>query len=166
MNLTRNYQQLALYNQWMTTKIYTAIEGLTIEELKKDRGAFFKSIYSTLNHLLWADIRWMSRFTGNTYPFEDSKMGVDLFDDFESLRDEHLKMAEHIIHWSNTLNEDQISQDLTWTRASGGTPVTKPFWLCITHLFNHQTHHRGQITQMLKPIGIDVGDTDLPLMPK
>ncbi|ACT60642.1 DinB family protein [Hirschia baltica] len=166
MNLTRNYQQLALYNQWMTTKIYTAIKDLTIEELKKDRGAFFKSIHSTLNHLLWADIRWMNRFTGKTYPIQDGQMGVDLFDDFQTLRDEHFKMAAYIIKWSNTLEENQVSGDLSWKPAWGGDLITKPFWLCITHLFNHQTHHRGQITQMLKPIGIDVGDTDLPLMPK
>lgn len=165
MSLAKNYQQMALYNQWMTQKLYAATISLSEEELKKDRSAFFKSIHSTMNHILWGDIRWISRFTGTQYPIKDGEMGVDLFESYSQLQAEHEKMAQHIITWSKTLNDEQVSGDLSWVPAWGGDVITKPFWLCITHLFNHQTHHRGQITQMLKPMGIDVGDTDLPLMP-
>ena len=165
MSLSKNYQRMAQYNLWMTQKTYDALSMLSDEERKTDRGAFWKSIHSTMNHILWADIRWMKRFTKTDYPIQDGEMGVDLIEDFEELKSEHLKMAHYIINWAEGLDDSSASGDISWVPAWGGDAITKPFWLCITHLFNHQTHHRGQITQMIKPLGLDVGDTDLPLMP-
>jgi len=165
MSLTKNYQQLALYNRWMNTKIYNATLKLSDEELKKDRSAFFRSIHSTMNHIFWADIGWISRFQGKTYPVERGGMGEDIIEDYKTLSIQHMKMADHIVNWTQTLEEEALIADYSWTPAWGGEPITKPFCVLVTHLFNHQTHHRGQVTQMLHPMGIDIGNTDLPLMP-
>ncbi len=165
MSLIQTYQQMARYNQWMTNKIYDSASALSDEELKQDRGAFFKSIHSTMNHLMWADIRWTNRIFLKDYPIKSAGMGEDIFDNFQTLKTEHAKMAEYIVDWSLKLTHDQIEGDISWVPPWGGDMIVKPKWLCISQLFNHQTHHRGQVTQMLKEIGIDVGDTDIPLTP-
>jgi uncharacterized damage-inducible protein DinB len=97
------------YNRWMNERRYELCAGLPDAERKRDRGAFFKSVHGTLNHLLYADRAWMSRFTG---------------------RD---------LGWRGPADE------LTYTRIDGRTR-TLPAWLLVAHMFNHQTHRRGQLT--------------------
>jgi uncharacterized damage-inducible protein DinB len=157
------YRQLAEYNAWMTGKLYETCAQMTDEERKADKGAFFKSIHSTLNHLLFADRAWMSRFT--EHPYEYFGMGEDIYADFPELRTAHLAIAKDIKAWSATLTPAWLSGTLKWTSTGGDRTTERPCWLVVTHLFNHQTHHRGQITTLLTQSGLDVGVTDLPFMP-
>src|ERR1035437_9127796 len=85
----KNAQSMAHYNRWMNAKIYSACELLTDEERKADRGAFFKSIHSTLNHLLWTDYMWLDRFTQGTPLAKDypkAASGTDIYADWEALK--------------------------------------------------------------------------------
>lgn len=157
------YQRLASYNQWMTAKTYAAAEGMSDHDRKADRGAFFGSVHSTLNHLLFGDRAWMRRFTGRDYVI--GGMGVDLYDDFDELRAQHLAMADDIVGFADGLSPDWLAEDLNWTSTVDGLTRVRPRWLCVTHLFNHQTHHRGQLSTLLSQAGIDIGVTDLPFMP-
>ncbi|GAA0786067.1 damage-inducible protein DinB [Roseibium denhamense] len=156
------YRRMAAYNLWMSEKLYAASGQMTDEERKRDRGAFFKSVHSTLNHLLFADRAWMSRFTG--HPYEIKGMGVDLYADFGGLKSAHLAIAGDIIAFTGTLTPEWLAGELEWTNTRGLTKV-RPKWLLVTHMFNHQTHHRGQISTLLTQAGIDIGVTDLPFMP-
>ncbi len=165
MSLSKNYQQMAQYNLWMTQKIYDALDEMSDEERKADRKAFWKSIHSTMNHILWADIRWTNRLSQSEYPIEVGQMGVDLFENFEELKAEHFKMAEYIENWVGTLNDEFFNQEISWVPIWGGDPIAIPYYVGMSHMFNHQTHHRGQVTQILNQLGINVGDTDLALMP-
>lgn len=157
------YRALATYNKWMTAKLYDTCGQLSDADRKADRGAFFKSIHSTLNHLLFGDRAWIGRFTGKAY--ENRAIGDDLFEDFSELKAAHLEMADEIEAWSETLTPEWLSGDLRWTNTAGTVTRERPCWLLVTHLFNHQTHHRGQITTLLAQAGLDVGVTDLPFMP-
>ncbi|WP_150524125.1 DinB family protein [Roseibium sediminis] len=157
------YQKLAVYNLWMTEKAYLATDKMSDAERKEDRGAFFKSVHSTLNHILFADRAWIRRFTGT--PYEIKGMGVDLFDDYEELKAAHLAMCQDIIAFANGLTSEWLLADLTWTSIDGTKTNTRPQWLLLSHLFNHQTHHRGQLSTLLSQAGIDIGVTDLPWMP-
>ena len=167
--ITQQYvQTMARYNQWMNQKIYAACERLTDEERKADCGAFFKSIHSTLNHLLWGDGMWLGRFTEGTslakaYP--KVAIGTDLHDDWTALKAARERMDQDILMWANALNADWLAGDFSWYSGLTKSTRTRPAWLLVTHLFNHQTHHRGQITTLLSQRGIDPGDTDLMLMP-
>jgi uncharacterized damage-inducible protein DinB len=113
----------------MNERLYELCAGLPDTERQRDRGAFFKSVHSTLNHLLYGDRAWMSRFTG---------------------RD---------LGWREPADE------FTYTRIDGRTR-TLPAWLLVAHMFNHQTHHRGQLTTLLSQLGVDPGATDLPWLPE
>jgi uncharacterized damage-inducible protein DinB len=132
-------------------------------ERKRDRGAFFKSIHGTLNHLLFGDRVWMSRFTGRRYP--NAPIGVDLYDDFSELRAARAAMDQDIIEWTAGLSEAWLREPLAWTSGMDGLTRTRPRRLLVAHLLNHQTHHRGQLTTLLCQMGHDVGSTDLPWMP-
>jgi len=157
------YQTFARYNQWMNEKVYAVCAGIDDHERKRDRGAFFRSIHSTLNHLLFGDRAWLGRFTGK--PYELAPMGVDLYDDFQELRMARVAMDEDILAWTAGLTEAWLRDDLTWTSGVDGTPRSRKRWLLASHMFNHQTHHRGQLTTLLCQQGHDVGPTDLPWTP-
>lgn len=156
-------QTMAAYNGWMNRKLYEAAARLPDEDRKADRGAFFRSIHSTLNHILWGDRVWLPRFNGKAYAV--GGMGVDLFEDFASLFDARRMMDDEIIAWAAQLDSAQLAGTLTWFSGVAQREMSRPRWLCVTQMFNHQTHHRGQVTTLLKQSGIDPGSTDLPWAP-
>jgi uncharacterized damage-inducible protein DinB len=156
-------QTMAAYNGWMNRKIYEAAAQLTDEERKADRKAFFRSIHSTLNHILWGDRVWMPRFNGKSYPA--GGVGEDLYDDFATLVEARRVMDDEIAAWAAGLDDARLAGTLTWFSVIAQREMSRPRWLCVTQLFNHQTHHRGQVTTLLKQAGADPGVTDLPWAP-
>jgi len=157
------YQRMAKYNAWMTPKAYAAACKLSDADRKADRGAFFRSVHSTLNHILFADRAWMRRFTGT--PYEIKGMGVDLYDEFAELRAAHLEISNDISAFADQLTPDWLAGILEWTSGTDQITRQRPRWLLVTHMFNHQTHHRGQLSTLLTQADEDIGVTDLPFMP-
>ena len=159
-------QTMAAYNGWQNRAIYTASAQLSDEERKRDRGAFFRSIHSTLNHLLFGDRVWLPRFPGAPRPsYEVKGMGVDLFDDFAELLAARRAMDDDIGVWAAGVSAEQLAGTLTWHSMVAKREMSRPVALCVVQMFNHQTHHRGQVTTLLKQAGIDPGVTDLPWAP-
>jgi uncharacterized damage-inducible protein DinB len=156
-------QTMAAYNRWMNGSVYEAAAQLSDDDRKADRKAFFRSIHSTLNHLLWGDRVWLGRFNGKQYPV--GGIGIDLHDSFAALLQARDLMDEEIIAWAAELDEAGLAGPLTWFSNVTQREWTRPRWLCVMQMFNHQTHHRGQVTTLLKQAGIDPGVTDLPYAP-
>ncbi|MCH9675285.1 MAG: DinB family protein [Gammaproteobacteria bacterium] len=154
---------MADYNAWMNQRLFAVCGQLDDAERKRDKGAFFGSVHRTLNHILYGDLAFMSRFTG--VPPEVPALGVDLYDDFEELWLARRQLDERIHQWVSTIDAQWLGVDLTYTSNVDGITRTVPRWVLVTHMFNHETHHRGQITTMLSQAGLDVGSTDLPFMP-
>lgn len=152
----------------MNEKLYSVAATLTDDERKRDRGAFFKSIHATMNHLLVADRIWMGRFTGA--PLEAGWIGPggiraldqELSADWEQLRAGRRETDDEIERWVAALSAVNLSTTLRYARQEGHVEV--PLWWAVTHLFNHQTHHRGQVTTLLMQAGKDPGVTDLIAM--
>lgn len=155
------YTVMATYNQWMNQKLCDLCADIPDLERKSDRGAFFKSIHGTLNHILIADSIWLGRFTQQ--PFI-AKLDRELHIDFSELRTHRERLDLTIIDWAQDLTPDWLNTDLTYTNSTGITR-TLPHWVFVTHMFNHQTHHRGQLTTLLNQLGYDPGVTDLHTMP-
>lgn len=162
MNSTDYFTTLAQYNRWMNEKIYAICEELSDEERKRDAGAFFGSIHSTLNHLLVADKAWLNRFENK--PIDTPPLGVDLHDDFDELRADRVEMDKRILVWTENLSDDWLEEPFTFTSKVDGKDRVRPAWRFVAHMFNHQTHHRGQTTTLLSQLGIDPGITDLAMM--
>ncbi|MGK7928918.1 MAG: DinB family protein [Spirulina sp.] len=164
MNLRNHYQLMAQYNQWMNEKIYGICQQIPDRDRKKDLGAFFKSIHGTLNHLLYGDLAWMERLAQNRYT--PQKIDSELFHDFSEMRRRRESLDREIVNWTKRLSEAWLIQPFTYTSNVDGKTRTLPTWCLLTHMFNHQTHHRGQVTTLIKQLGYDPGITDIPWMPQ
>ena len=156
-------QTMAAYNGWMNRNVYEAASRVADDERKADRKAFFRSIHSTLNHLLWGDSVWLGRFNGKSYPV--GRIGVDLHDSFEALLNARQFMDDEISAWAASVRDGQLAGPLTWVSSISKKEMTRPRWLCVMQMFNHQTHHRGQVSTLLMQAGVDPGVTDLPYAP-
>ena len=154
---------MASYNSWQNENLYGAAGTLTDAQRKEQRGAFFGSIHGTLNHLLWGDQMWMSRFAQTPKPKAPGIPGSSaMFEVWDDLARERRAFDQAMIAWATKLDSQWLENDLTWFSGAAGREVTKPKWLLVTHLFNHQTHHRGQVHCMLTQCGAKPGVTDLP----
>ncbi len=157
---------MAAYNRWQNRSLYAAADGLSDAQRKEPRGAFFGSIHGTLNHLLWADQMWLSRFAGTPTPKAKSiKDSVGQYDSWAELKAARAAFDETIIDWTNRLDQAALDSDLTWFSGAANREMTKPRALLIVHFFNHQTHHRGQVHCMLTQCGAKPEATDLPVLP-
>jgi len=157
MNSVAYFERLARYNSWANGHVYDACSGLTQQALDAKRTAFFPSITATLNHLLVADRLWMSRLLADPVAMP---LDTILFDAFDDLRAARMKQDQAIIDFTSTLTVDVIASDLTYQSVTAGA-YTMPRDLVLAHMFNHQTHHRGQLSSMLleagaKPLEIDL----------
>jgi uncharacterized damage-inducible protein DinB len=162
--LARQAQTMAAYNRWMNDKLYAACAELSDEERKLDRRSFFKSIHLTLNHILLADRVWFGRFIGK--PFKVGSLDQELYPSFADLRAERGATDQDIEGWTQGLTDAQLEGKLRFTSILRPGPLVYDLWVCVAHFFNHQTHHRGQVTALLSQCGRDYGVTDLILLPE
>lgn len=155
---------MATYNRWMNERLYAVCAELPDEERKQDRGAFFRSIHGTLNHLLLADKIWLGRFEG--VPFPAISLDQELFTDFSALRSERESTDSRIEAWVSGLSDEMLTARLHYTSIVDAAPRTYTLWVTVVHFFNHQTHHRGQLTTLLSQCGKGYGVTDLIWLPE
>jgi uncharacterized damage-inducible protein DinB len=168
------YRAMARYNAWMNAKLYAAAARLPDAERRRDVRAFFRSIHGTLNHLLLADRAWLGRFTrdlrlgqsldaaGNPIVMS-GRLDQELYADFDELRRQRERTDGDITTWADTLTPERLAADLRY-RTTSGAEQCHPLWWAVSHFFNHQTHHRGQVTTLLVQAGVDPGVTDLVAM--
>lgn len=168
--LAAHVRLMAQYNAWMNERLYAVCATLPDEERKRDRQAFFGSIHATLNHILAGDTIWMQRFATHpayaaalapvaalTSPY---KLDSELFADFDALARHRAWFDAQVLAWAETVADADLAADLTYTNRAGET-FRRDFFGLVMHFFNHQTHHRGQVTTLLSQRGLDVGVTDL-----
>ena len=166
-----NYRFLARYNRWMDLRLYDACEALSDEERKRQRGAFFGSIHHTLTHLVLADRMWLHRFALQQTSFaalsaaalalpEGSDYTSELYPDWQDLRQTRVALDDVIERWLSEMTPDFLTRTMHYANTKG-VQRAHPAWQAMTHFFNHQTHHRGQVTTLLAQAGVDVGVTDV-----
>lgn len=170
MSLKQHFELMAAYNQRMNIKVYDAASHLDETALVEDRGAFFISIFGTLNHIVTGDTIWLKRFA--THPASSNALSqiTELlnptsldqisFEDFDALYAHRRWLDEQIINWISGLADGDLDYILSY-RNTKGVPANKRFSALILHFFNHQTHHRGQTSTLLSQAGEDIGVTDL-----
>lgn len=145
-----HFQRFAAYNAWANTRLYDAASRLNDEEWHRDTGAYFTSMAGTLNHLLVADRIWMRRLTGQG---ETHTVLTDLpFPALADLRPARDAMDARIIAFVDGLGDAGFDEDVHYSNTRG-EPHHLPRGLILAHLFNHQTHHRGQAHHILGQLG-------------
>ena len=155
---------MAHYNAWQNDNLYTAAGSLSDEARRLERGAFFGSIHGTFCHLLWGDRMWLSRFAGTPKPSVPGSESARMIEAWSELVAERRVTDALIGEWAATLSPDWLAGDLTWVSGISRRELTKPRALLVAHMFNHQTHHRGQVHAMLTAAGAKPEDTDLMLI--
>ncbi len=165
MITSRYCQTMARYNRWQNQQVLSAIKDAPLDVLTQDRGAFFGSILATLSHLVWGDAIWMSRFDGGEKPTTGIPDSVGTVTSVSEWSEARARMDQRIQTWADGLTTEALSLDLNWYSGALGRDVTKPLSLCVTHMFNHQTHHRGQVHAMLTAAGLSAPVSDLFAMP-
>jgi uncharacterized damage-inducible protein DinB len=155
---------MAAYNAEMNRRIYAAASTLTEAQRREERGAFFGSIHGTLSHLMWGDATWMARFAGWPAPGGGIKDSTTLHPDWQAMRSARTDLDARISGWMAELDAAWLSGNLSWFSGAMQRDVSRPRWVLLTHVFNHQTHHRGQVHALLTGFGAATGDTDLPFI--
>lgn len=165
---------MARYNAVMNAKLVALLTPVPTEQLAQSRGAFFGSVLGTLNHLMVADLLWLNRM--RPYPYgavlapldalpHPTELSEILFEDMAGFAVARTQLDSLISAFVDGLSEADIASPLAY-RSTMGLPFTKTLGPVLSHVFNHQTHHRGQITTLLSQMGLDIGVTDLaPLVP-
>lgn len=161
--MLENYAFLARYNGWFNHRLYAACAQLCDEDRKLDRGAFFGSIHHTLTHLLLSDKMWLQRFASQGVAFPALTPGLlqlpqgadytsDLHPDWADLTQKRETLDAAIEAWMAAMPEDFPQRIMRYSNTQG-VARAHPAWQALSHFFNHQTHHRGQVTALFGASG-------------
>jgi len=153
------YTMFAGYNAWANQRIYDAATHLSDADYRADRGAFFKSMHGTLNHMVVADRIWMFRFTATGEP--PTQLNAILYDDFASLREARRAEDERIARYIEALSEADLAGTIRYRTITNPATIEQELSPALDHFFNHQTHHRGQAHCLLTAITGDAPSLDL-----
>ena len=140
-------RMFAHYNAWANTRVYEAAARLSDQQYRADRGAFFKSVHGTLNHLLVTDRIWMQRFTGEGDA--PGRLDAILFEAFDELRAARDAEDRRIVRFAEGLDDRRIEGTIKYRRVSSPEQFEQALAPALAHWFNHQTHHRGQVHALL-----------------
>ena len=156
--LAAHFRMLGRYNRLANERLYGACAELDDAARRQDRGAFFRSIHGTLNHIMVGDRIWMARFEGGTA----SSTGLDaiLYDGFDGLRAARVIEDARIEAFIAGLDAALLGDTLAYI-SHEGRPFEDPMAVLLPHFFNHQTHHRGQITAMLRQTNCPYPELDM-----
>ncbi|MFZ5782776.1 MAG: DinB family protein [Pseudomonadota bacterium] len=157
--MKEHYATFAGYNAWANRRLYDAAAALTEADYRADRGAFFKSMHGTLNHLLVTDRIWMQRFTGEGEA--PARLDAVLHDRLPDLRAAREAEDRRIVAYVDGLDEERLAGFIRYRRVSTPDMFVQRLMPALDHWFNHQTHHRGQAHTILTGLGRTAPELDL-----
>ncbi|MBQ0822338.1 damage-inducible protein DinB [Microvirga sp. HBU67558] len=156
-----HYAMMAGYNAWCNERIYDVAAHLSDADYRADRGAFFKSVHGTLNHLLATDRIWLKRFSGQGEA--PNRLDAILFEDFSALREARQREDARIVAYVDGLSDADLAGRIRYRTITNPVEVEQPLAPALAHFFNHQTHHRGQVHGLLTGFGLEAPSLDLIL---
>lgn len=164
--VTQQYVHLmAAYSEWQNRNIFDAADSVSDAERRRDRGTFFRSIHETLNHVLWGDQLWLHRLAGTPEPpVNGIPASTTLHEDWEQLKADRIRTDKLALGWACDTTDESFDGRLSWYSGVVDKEISRPKWALIVQLFNHGTHHRGQVHAMLTAAGATPGDTDVQFM--
>ena len=159
MTPVAHYRMFGHYNAWANSRLYDATARLSAEQYRADRGAFFKSVHGTLNHLLVTDRIWMQRFTGEGDA--PNRLAAILFESFDDLRVAREAEDRRIVDFVDGLDDGRIAGTIKYRRVSTPEEFEQQLAPALAHWFNHQTHHRGHVHALLTGLVGEAPELDL-----
>ena len=156
--------ELARYNKWQNSVLYACCDTLTNDELNRDRGAYFRSLLGTLNHILHVDHALLKFILSGTPPVSFDP-NVIPHADYSVLRTARDPLDSEILQLMDSSTPEWFDGVFSFYSEEKKRDRHRPRALIISQMFNHQTHHRSQVTFMLHQLGLDYGSTDMPYNP-
>jgi uncharacterized damage-inducible protein DinB len=156
---------MARYSAWQNSQLREILQAMDEVDVTRNRGAFFGSILGTLNHLMWGDAIWTARFDGGVSFDVEVEESVTLFASLAEWAPARAEMDARISRWAEGMSDAALQGVLRYYSGIMGAELSKPMAVCVIQLFNHQTHHRGQVHAMLTAAGARAPVSDLPFMP-
>ncbi|MBR1153844.1 DinB family protein [Bradyrhizobium sp. JYMT SZCCT0428] len=135
------FKQLAAYNKWANARLYAAVLDLSETSYRLHIGVFFGSLHGTLNHLLLMDRLWLKRLTGEGD--QPNRLDDIVYEDRMELTRARIAEDERLITLIEKYDEAAL-RGLHSYKTTSGMPQSQVLGDILMHLFNHQTHHRGQ----------------------
>ncbi|MEL6362321.1 MAG: DinB family protein [Pseudomonadota bacterium] len=162
--ITNEYvQEMATYTRWQNDNIYQCCEAIGPAERTRDRGMFFSTIHNTLDHICVVNLNILSFLEGNL-PERNPSNNV-MWPDWEELKSIRLEQERSLSAGARDWTKAWLAESPFGLDPGGNNFPIVPRWVMVVQLFNHQTHHRSQITSALHAMGIDYGATDIPWRP-
>jgi len=160
--LLAQLRMLARHDLWATRQLFEGVDRLADEAYRRDIGLFFKSVHGTLNHLLVAEhLLWFRRFAHG----ESAVMALNA-----EAEPDRARLREKLLHgaaawgpWLDTLAAARLDGTLDYVSTEGKV-MSMPFVPTLMHVFNHGTHHRGQVSAGLTMLGQSAPVMDLLFM--
>lgn len=155
---------MALHNQWQNETLYGLCDRLDDAELGRNRGMYFGSILDTLNHIYYVDDLLLGFIHSGQLPGFDPSTRP--YPDYPSLREARVRFDQGLLDDADGADADWLAASFEFWSERLGRRRAVPRGFYYVQLYNHQTHHRSQVTSELHRLGIDYGSTDLPYNPK
>jgi uncharacterized damage-inducible protein DinB len=161
-SLADHMRTLAAYNAWANDRLYAAAAALPDAAYRQGAGAYFGSLHGTLNHLLVTDRLWLWRLTGTGEA--PGRLDLILFEELDALRQARTAEDARLEAYVAGLSPEALAASFDYATTSG-VAQRQPRAEALAHLFNHQTHHRGQAHAILTRLGVaEPPSLDLLLM--
>jgi uncharacterized damage-inducible protein DinB len=159
MEMLLDLPTAARYNAWANKRLYAVAEQLSAEEINKDRRGFFKSILGTLNHILLADLIYRERLEKKPTTF--SRLDAIIHDEMNNLKSAQFQQDNWYLKFCNDMDPKELEGTLSFDTVETGEFFSLPLRMCLTNLFQHQIHHRGQTHHMLGHAGLEPPPLDV-----
>ena len=159
MDLRRHCELMAEYHRWAYATLCTALDHLDEERYRLDCGLYFRSIHGTLNHLLLVDHLWYGRLTGEPFPMRT--LADEIETDRAALQARLLARGPVWRQYLASLDDEVLAGIAEFAKLDG-TTARLPRASCMLHVFNHGTHHRGQVSAAMTQFGGEAPALDLP----
>lgn len=157
--MKQHFLMLAAYNGWANNQLFDAVSHLSESEYRQDAGLLYKSVHATLNHILGNDRLWMKRFTGDgDHPKTPDAI---LYLAQADLRAARMREDERILHWLEGISAGELSGRFVFLNMSDMRTISQRLAPALAHMFNHQTHCRGQVHAALTMLKHQVPDLDM-----
>jgi len=164
---------LARYNSWMNKRLMERADVMGSARIEVDQQAYFSSIFGSFQHIMVGDLVWL-RCYGVTPAFaslatslvhfpEPTALNAPLYKTWAEFKEARLELDQLVSEWIQSLDDHSLQTSIHYASIKG-IKAWQPLWILLTHLFNHQTHHRGQITTLMMQQGYDPGVTDMVAM--
>jgi len=149
--------ELLDYHYWAQERMFDTVEPLSPEQFTRDLGSSFPSVRDTLVHIHFAECIWYTRWQNEPVPLPSAGM----FPDLASVRQASRTHEARVRALLERLGPDGIMGSMAYTSRLDRKHHTSVFWRMFLHVVNHTTYHRGQVTMMLRQLGVTPTDTDL-----